>query len=110
MSAMLLNIIVIGSFVGVCCYLTVKAFDEFLVFLVFCHSFYMSQQLFDDYEAEIARLKEEGDTAELQEELSRLERDLDAYYGQVESSPLKYGFCRLFFYENGIARTRGQLV
>ena len=108
MNTMLLNIIIIGSFIGVCCYLTVKAFDEFLVFVVFCHSFYCSQQVFDDYEAEIARLKEEGDTAELQQEPSRLDQDLEKYYEPVKSCPFKYGFCRFFFYESSIARMHGQ--
>lgn len=101
------GLLLLFTFIGIVTWLTIKAFDEFLVFIVFCHSYYTSQLVFDDYESELACLEKQGDGGLEQEREIRekLEQDLDKYYSQVKSCPLKYRFCRFFFYESGFAHT-----
>lgn len=58
MSEFVWTLILAAALMAGSCYLTFKAIDWLIAAASFCHSFCRSQLVFDDYEAEIFRLKQ----------------------------------------------------
>lgn len=117
MNVPVMSILLIFCCVGVFTWLSIKAFDEFLVFIIFCHSYYSSQILFDDYESELSGLAKsrtlDSDTdscREVCELRGKLAADLEKYRLQVNACPWKYRFCKAFFYESHLANTYMQAI
>lgn len=111
----MIKLLPVFAIIAVSILLFVKAFDKFIELVVFFHSLCSYRNVFDDYEAELIQLENDGEKGKtgrmdtddkvLAEVRKSLEEELSAYRELVNSNLWKYRCWRLFFREHTLVRT-----